>query len=47
MQHLPTLFSFLLTTRIISITAFPLISVGSRIDAVPPSYKHLTLKRSF
>ena len=48
MQHLRCLIWFLLTIlNIVSLTAFPLISVGSQIDAAPPSYKHLTSKGRF
>ena len=48
MQHLCTLFSFLLTVlSILSLTAFPHISIGSQINAASSSYKRLTSKRSF
>ena len=48
MQRSRSLFWFLLTIlSILSLTAFPLISVGSQISAAPPSYTRLTFKRSF
>ena len=48
MQHLRSLFWFLLTIlSILSLTAFPLISVKSQISTAPTSYKHLTYKCSF
>ena len=48
LQHLRTLFWFLLTIlNILSLTAFPLISVRYHICAAPPSYKRLTSKCSF
>ena len=48
MQHLRSLFWLLLTIlNILSLTAFPLISVLSQISATPPSYKRLTSQRSF
>ena len=47
MQHLRSLFWFLLSIlSILSLTGFPLISVGSQISAAQPSYKHLTFKYS-
>ena len=48
MQHLRSLFWILQTIlSILSLTGFSLISVKSRISAVPTSYKRLTYKCSF
>ena len=48
MQNLHSLSWFLLTIlSIISLTAFPFISIGSQLSAAPPAYKRLTSKRSF
>ena len=48
MKYLRSLFWFLLIiSSILSLTAFPLISIGNPISAVPPSYERLTSKCSF
>ena len=45
MQHLRSLLCFLVTIlNTLSLTTFPLISVGSQISVAPPSYKRLTSK---
>ena len=48
MQHLLSLLWFLLTIlSVLSLTAFPLISVGSQISAALSFYKHLASKWIF
>ena len=48
MQHIRSLFWFLLTIlSILSLTAFPPVSVGSQISVAPLSYNRLTSKCSF